>query len=68
MFTILYCYKRATAQAQENLPRQIVAVGTQWNKHIPPLIKEFMSDPHIVITAVEEAAVFGNVQQVKLWK
>ncbi|NWZ62224.1 DBP2 helicase, partial [Acrocephalus arundinaceus] len=64
VFTILDCYKKATAQAQRNLPHQIVAVGTQWNKHVTPLIKEFMNDPHIVITVIEEAAIFGNVQQV----
>ncbi|NXP60761.1 DBP2 helicase, partial [Chloropsis cyanopogon] len=64
VFTILDCYKKATAQAQGNQPHQIIAVGTQWNKHITSLIKEFMNDPHIVITVIEEAAIFGNVQQV----
>ncbi|NWZ99770.1 DDX17 helicase, partial [Nesospiza acunhae] len=64
VFTILDCYKKASAWAQGNLPRQIIAVGTQWNKHITPLIKEFMNDPHIVITVIEEAAIFGNVQQM----
>ncbi|NWS26707.1 DDX17 helicase, partial [Polioptila caerulea] len=64
VFTVLDCYKKATAQAQGKLPHQIIAVGTQWNKHITPLIKEFMNDPHIVITVTEEAAIFGNVQQV----
>ncbi|CAN8186596.1 unnamed protein product [Coccothraustes coccothraustes] len=64
VFTILDCYKKATAQAQGNLPHQVIAVGTQWNKHITPLIKEFLNDPYIVITVIEEAAIFGNVQQV----
>ncbi|NXO72226.1 DDX17 helicase, partial [Phainopepla nitens] len=64
VFTILDCYKKATAQAQGSLPHQIIAVGTHWNKHITPLVKEFMNDPHIVITVVEEAAIFGLVQQV----
>ncbi|NXA98455.1 DDX17 helicase, partial [Melanocharis versteri] len=64
VFTILDCYKKATAQARGNPPHQIVAVGTQWNKHITPLIKEFMNYPYIVITVIEEAAIFGNVQQV----
>ncbi|NXI86443.1 DBP2 helicase, partial [Rhipidura dahli] len=64
VFTVLNCYKKATAQARRNPPRQIIAVGTQWNKHITPLIKEFMNDPYIVITVLEEAAIFGNVQQV----
>ncbi|NXH53624.1 DDX17 helicase, partial [Rhabdornis inornatus] len=64
VFAILDCYKKATAQAQGDLPHQIIAVGTQWNKHITPLIKKFMNDPHVVITVIEEAAIFGNVQQV----
>uniref|UniRef100_A0A8D2M1J9 RNA helicase n=1 Tax=Zonotrichia albicollis TaxID=44394 RepID=A0A8D2M1J9_ZONAL len=64
VFTILDFYKKATARPRGNLPHQIIAVGTQWNKHITPLIKEFMNDPHIVITLIEEAAIFGNVQQV----
>ncbi|NXA75992.1 DDX17 helicase, partial [Thryothorus ludovicianus] len=64
VFTILDCYKKVIAQAQGILPHQIIAVGTQWNKHITPLIEEFMNDPHIVITVTEEAAIFGNVQQV----
>ncbi|NXF05830.1 DBP2 helicase, partial [Smithornis capensis] len=64
VFTILDCYKKATAQAQENPLHQIIAVGTQWNKHITHLMKEFMNDPYIVITAIEEAAICGNVQQV----
>ncbi|NWV88663.1 DDX17 helicase, partial [Machaerirhynchus nigripectus] len=64
VFTILDYYKKATAQAQGNPPHQIIAVGTQWNKHITPLIKDFMNDPYIVITVLEEAAIFGNMQQV----
>ncbi|KAJ7395410.1 putative ATP-dependent RNA helicase TDRD12 [Pitangus sulphuratus] len=64
VFTILDCYKKATARVWGNPPHQIVAVGTQWNKHIPPLMEEFMNDPYIVITVVEEAAICGNVQQV----
>ncbi|NWQ70382.1 DDX17 helicase, partial [Neopipo cinnamomea] len=64
VFTILDCYKKATARAWGNPPHQIVAVGTQWNKHIPPLMEEFMNDPYIVIAVVEEAAICGNVQQV----
>ncbi|NXY55410.1 DBP2 helicase, partial [Callaeas wilsoni] len=64
VFTILDCYKKATAQTQGNPPHQIIAVGAQWNKHITVLIKEFMNDPYIVVTVSEEAAIFGNVQQV----
>ncbi|NWV81994.1 DDX17 helicase, partial [Dasyornis broadbenti] len=64
ILTILDFYKKVTAQARGNAPHQIIAVGTQWNKHIAPLIEEFMNDPYVVITVIEEAAIFGNVQQV----
>ncbi|NXD22964.1 DBP3 helicase, partial [Spelaeornis formosus] len=64
VFSILDCYKKTAVKVQGILPHQIIAVGTQWNKHITPLIKEIMNDPHIVITVIEEAAICGNVQQV----
>ncbi|KAJ7406683.1 tudor domain containing 12 [Willisornis vidua] len=64
VFTILDCYKKATAQAQGNPLHQIIAVGTQWNKHITQLMEEFMNDPYVVVTVTEEAAICGNVQQV----
>ncbi|NXS16364.1 DBP2 helicase, partial [Mystacornis crossleyi] len=34
-----------------------------WN-WVEPSLFEFMNDPYIVITVIEEAAIFGNVQQV----
>uniref|UniRef100_A0A8B9FB10 Putative ATP-dependent RNA helicase TDRD12 n=2 Tax=Amazona TaxID=12929 RepID=A0A8B9FB10_9PSIT len=68
VFTILDCYKKATVSEEwEYSPHQIIAVGTRWNKHIARLIKEFMNDPYVVITALEEASIYGNVQQVKIW-
>uniref|UniRef100_A0A8B9Q8N8 Putative ATP-dependent RNA helicase TDRD12 n=1 Tax=Apteryx owenii TaxID=8824 RepID=A0A8B9Q8N8_APTOW len=65
IFTILDYYRK-TIIIEERLysPHQIVAVGTCWNKHITHLLKEFMNDPYIVITAMEEASIYGNVQQV----
>ncbi|NXF49172.1 DBP2 helicase, partial [Oceanites oceanicus] len=65
VFTILDCYKKVIITEEwEYAPHQIIAVGTRWNKHIAHLIKEFMNDPYIVITAMEEASIYGNVQQV----
>ncbi|XP_010085158.1 PREDICTED: putative ATP-dependent RNA helicase TDRD12 [Pterocles gutturalis] len=64
VFTILDCFKKDITKEREYSPHQIVAVGTRWNKHIAHLIKEFMNDPYIVITAMEEASIYGNVQQV----
>ncbi|XP_042677658.1 putative ATP-dependent RNA helicase TDRD12 [Centrocercus urophasianus] len=59
-----YYKKNLVTEEWKYSPHQIIAVGTQWNKHIGILIKEFMNDPYIVITALEEASIYGNVQQV----
>uniref|UniRef100_F7GF59 Putative ATP-dependent RNA helicase TDRD12 n=1 Tax=Monodelphis domestica TaxID=13616 RepID=F7GF59_MONDO len=65
MLTILdYFKKTIIIEERESAPHQIVAVGAHWSKHIELLTKEFMNDPYIVITAMEEAALYGNVQQV----
>ncbi|XP_065423245.1 putative ATP-dependent RNA helicase TDRD12 isoform X6 [Chrysemys picta bellii] len=65
IFTILEYYKKTiTIEEQESAPHQIIAVGSHWSKHIEHLTKEFMNDPYIVITAMEEASIYGNVQQV----
>ncbi|NWH56809.1 DDX17 helicase, partial [Geococcyx californianus] len=65
VFTILNCYKKAIiAGEREHSLQQLIAVGTRWNKHLAHLIKEFMNNPYVVITAVEEASIYGNVQQV----
>ncbi|XP_027723481.1 putative ATP-dependent RNA helicase TDRD12 isoform X1 [Vombatus ursinus] len=65
MLTILdYFKKTIIIEERESAPHQIVAIGAHWSKHIELLIKEFMNDPYIVITAMEEAALYGNVQQV----
>uniref|UniRef100_A0A8C8R7R2 RNA helicase n=1 Tax=Pelusios castaneus TaxID=367368 RepID=A0A8C8R7R2_9SAUR len=65
VLTILEYYKKTfTVEERESAPHQIVAVGTHWSKHIEHLTREFMNDPYIVITAMEEASIYGNVQQV----
>lgn len=65
MFNILEHYKNLNVEGREFAPQQIVAVGKHWNKNIHLLTKEYMNDPYIVITSMEEAAIYGNVQQVK---
>ncbi|XP_076988367.1 putative ATP-dependent RNA helicase TDRD12 isoform X3 [Tamandua tetradactyla] len=65
MFTILDNFKKnMEAEEKESAPHQIVAVGVHWTTHIGRLMREFMSDPYVVITALEEAALYGSVQQV----
>ncbi|XP_054553035.1 putative ATP-dependent RNA helicase TDRD12 isoform X2 [Talpa occidentalis] len=65
MFAILDNFKKNTeGEERESVPHQIVAVGAHWNRHIEHLMKEFMNDPCVVITAMEEAALYGSVQQI----
>ncbi|XP_058530596.1 putative ATP-dependent RNA helicase TDRD12 [Ochotona princeps] len=65
MFAVLDNFKKnIDVEERESAPHQIIAVGVRWNKHIEHLIREFLNDPYIVITAMEEAALYGNVQQV----
>ncbi|XP_029464271.1 putative ATP-dependent RNA helicase TDRD12 isoform X2 [Rhinatrema bivittatum] len=65
LLTILDLYKKnVIAEARKSTAQQIVAVGTRWHRLLELLIKEFMNDPHLVITTMEEAAMYGNVQQV----
>ncbi|XP_070616404.1 putative ATP-dependent RNA helicase TDRD12 isoform X2 [Erythrolamprus reginae] len=63
--TILQYYKsNLSVKEKEFAPQQIVAVGNHWDKNIEVLTKEFMHDPYVVITSMEEAAIYGKVQQV----
>ncbi|XP_061028786.1 putative ATP-dependent RNA helicase TDRD12 [Eubalaena glacialis] len=65
IFPILGNFKKnIEVEERESAPHQIVAVGVHWNRHVEQLIKEFMNDPYVVITAMEEAALYGSVQQV----
>ncbi|XP_064438106.1 putative ATP-dependent RNA helicase TDRD12 [Mirounga angustirostris] len=65
MFAILDNFKKnIDVEERESAPHQMVAVGVHWSRHIEQLVKEFMNDPYIVVTAMEEAALYGSVQQV----
>lgn len=66
MFAILDNLKKnIDVEERESAPHQIVAVGVHWSRHIEQLVKEFMNDPYVVVTAMEEAALYGGVQQVR---
>nr|XP_001915639.3 putative ATP-dependent RNA helicase TDRD12 isoform X4 [Equus caballus] len=65
MFAILDNFKKnIEVEERESAPRQIVAVGVHWDRHVEHLLREFMSEPSVVITALEEGALYGSVQQV----
>ncbi|MGH0116283.1 UNVERIFIED_CONTAM: hypothetical protein FKN15_003463 [Acipenser sinensis] len=64
MSAILEHFKKAaTSEERVSLPQQIIAVGNRWNKQIRDLVREYMSDPCVVITIMEEATLYGSVHQ-----
>ncbi|XP_032892374.1 putative ATP-dependent RNA helicase TDRD12 [Amblyraja radiata] len=63
--TILQCFREATNVPERlSTPQQLIAVGKQWRKEMEILVKESHSDPYVVIAAMEEAALYGNVHQI----
>ncbi|KAM8945996.1 putative ATP-dependent RNA helicase TDRD12 [Pelodytes ibericus] len=64
VITILENYKKMVAfENRESAPQQIIAAGKSWHKDMEPLL-HFVTDPQVIITKMEQAAVCGNVQQV----
>ncbi|XP_077166255.1 putative ATP-dependent RNA helicase TDRD12 [Paroedura picta] len=65
MLNILEYYKNHFGvEERESAPRQVIAIGSHWNKNVEYLTQEFMNDPYVVITSMEEAAIYGKVQQM----
>ncbi|XP_072925764.1 putative ATP-dependent RNA helicase TDRD12 [Hemitrygon akajei] len=63
--TILQHFKEATKVPERySTPQQLIAVGKHWAKEMEILIKENQSDPYVVITDMEEAALYGKVHQI----
>ncbi|KAJ8248978.1 hypothetical protein GJAV_G00229830 [Gymnothorax javanicus] len=58
--------KAAASEGRSSCCKQIVAVGQQWSREVEGLVKEHMSDPSIIITTMEEAALYGGVHQMVL--
>uniref|UniRef100_A0A3P9NCA3 RNA helicase n=1 Tax=Poecilia reticulata TaxID=8081 RepID=A0A3P9NCA3_POERE len=67
MGTILQHFQKVTSSEEKaSCPRQLVAVTKRWTSPMEDLISKHMPDPSIVITVPEEAALYGNIQQVIL--
>eukprot|EP00079_Xenopus_tropicalis_P024247 XP_012816810.1 PREDICTED: putative ATP-dependent RNA helicase TDRD12 isoform X1 [Xenopus tropicalis] len=61
---ILELFKKSVAaESRECAPQQIVATGTFWHKEMNSLL-QYTTEPQVIITRMEQAAVYGNVQQV----
>ncbi|XP_028264537.1 putative ATP-dependent RNA helicase TDRD12 [Parambassis ranga] len=67
METILQHFQKVTSSEKKaSCPQQLVAVAKRWIGHMDSLLANHMPCPYIVITVPEEAALYGNVQQVIL--
>ncbi len=60
--------KVVSGEERSSCPRQIIAVGSRWSAGIEALVREHMIYPSIIITVMEEAALYGRVHQVSLHK
>ncbi|XP_066568663.1 putative ATP-dependent RNA helicase TDRD12 [Amia ocellicauda] len=67
MAAILQHFRKATTSEERvSSPQQIIAVGNHWSRPIESLVKDYMTDPCVIITVMDEAALYGNVHQVIL--
>ncbi|XP_013884583.1 putative ATP-dependent RNA helicase TDRD12 isoform X2 [Austrofundulus limnaeus] len=67
METVLKHFQKVTC-SDENVfcPKQLVVVARRWTSHLESLIGNHMPSPYTIISVPEEAALYGNVQQVIL--
>ncbi|XP_056138321.1 uncharacterized protein tdrd12 [Lampris incognitus] len=66
MTTILQHFQKVTSSQKLVCPRQVIAVGKQWGSYMENLLADYMFSPCVVISAAEEAALYGGVHQVIL--
>ncbi|XP_073327464.1 putative ATP-dependent RNA helicase TDRD12 [Pagrus major] len=67
MATILQHFQKVTASVEKgSCSQQLVAVAKRWTSHMESLLANHMPYPCIVTTVLEEAALYGNVQQIIL--
>uniref|UniRef100_A0A8C2Z2K6 RNA helicase n=1 Tax=Cyclopterus lumpus TaxID=8103 RepID=A0A8C2Z2K6_CYCLU len=67
MATILQHFQKVTSSEEmASCPQQLVAVAKRWTGHMEGLVANHMPCPCVVVAVPEEAALYGNVQQVSL--
>uniref|UniRef100_A0A8D3E4K2 RNA helicase n=1 Tax=Scophthalmus maximus TaxID=52904 RepID=A0A8D3E4K2_SCOMX len=67
MVAILQHFQKVTSTEEKaSCPQQLIAVAKRWTSHMESLLTNHMPYPCIVMTVPEEAALYGNVQQVIL--
>lgn len=64
MTTILQHFQVTSDKESDSCPPQLIVVAKRWTNHMEGLLSTFMPCPSIIISVPEEAALYGNVQQV----
>nr|XP_055047822.1 putative ATP-dependent RNA helicase TDRD12 [Misgurnus anguillicaudatus] len=55
--------KVVSGEERASCPRQIIAVGSRWCAGMEGLVRDYMIYPSIIISVMEEAALYGSVHQ-----
>ncbi|XP_077319462.1 putative ATP-dependent RNA helicase TDRD12 [Lithobates pipiens] len=64
MSAILEAYKKTVSvETRDDTSQQVVAIGNAWHQDMQ-LLLNYTSGPQVIITRMEQAAVFANVQQI----
>ncbi|XP_051808065.1 putative ATP-dependent RNA helicase TDRD12 [Acanthochromis polyacanthus] len=67
MVSILQHFRKVTSsEMTASCPQQLVAIAKRWTSHMEGLLADHMPYPCIVITVPQEAAFYGNIQQITL--
>ncbi|XP_034540637.1 uncharacterized protein tdrd12 isoform X2 [Notolabrus celidotus] len=67
MATILQHFQKVTSSKQKaSCPQQLITVAKRWTSHMEGLLANHMPHPCVVMTVPEEAALYGDVQQIIL--
>ncbi|XP_051916178.1 putative ATP-dependent RNA helicase TDRD12 isoform X2 [Hippocampus zosterae] len=61
---LLHFQKVISHQEKSSCPQQLVAVAKRWTSHMEALVAQHMPYASVIIAAPEEAALYGNVQQL----
>uniref|UniRef100_A0A3P8T9Q8 RNA helicase n=1 Tax=Amphiprion percula TaxID=161767 RepID=A0A3P8T9Q8_AMPPE len=66
MVSILQHFRKVTSSEISSCPQQLVAIAKRWTSHMEGLLANHMPYPCIVIAVPQEAAFYGNIQQITL--
>uniref|UniRef100_A0A3Q1D930 RNA helicase n=1 Tax=Amphiprion ocellaris TaxID=80972 RepID=A0A3Q1D930_AMPOC len=67
MVSILQHFRKVTSsEMTSSCPQQLVAIAKRWTSHMEGLLANHMPYPCIVIAVPQEAAFYGNIQQITL--